>query len=51
MARELERESAVSSALALCHQFTVHGDVFERVQVFKYLGCLLAQDDNDTQAV
>ncbi len=49
--RKMQRESAVSSALVLCRQFTVHGDVLERVEVFKYLGCLLAQDDNDAQAI
>jgi len=32
-------------------QFTVHGDVLERVEVFRYLGCLLSQDDDDIQAV
>ena len=30
---------------------TVHGDVLEQVKVFKDLGRLLAQDDNDIQAV
>ncbi len=37
--------------MALRHQFTIHGDVLERVEVFKYLGRLLAQDDNDAQAI
>ncbi len=32
-------------------QFLVQGDVLECVEVFKYLGCLLAQDDNDAQAI
>ena len=49
--RKLQRELAVSSALALRRQYTVHGDVLERVKVFKYLGCLLVQDDDDAQAV
>jgi hypothetical protein len=31
--------------------FTAYGDKLERVEVFKYLGRLLAYDDNDTQAV
>ena len=44
-------DMAVRSALALRQQFTVHGDVLERVEVFWYLGCLLSQDDNDIQAV
>jgi hypothetical protein len=42
---------AVRSALALCQQFTVHGDVLERVEVFRYLSRLLSQDDDDIQAV
>jgi hypothetical protein len=29
----------------------VHGDVLEHVEVFRYLGRLLSQDDNDIQAV
>ena len=37
--------------MALRRQFTIHGDVLERVEVFKYLGRLLAQDDNDAQAI
>ena len=49
--RRVQREVAVASALALRCTFTVHGDVLERVEVFKYLGCLLAQDNNDVQAV
>jgi hypothetical protein len=49
--RKKQREAAVTSALALRKQFSVHGDVLERVEVFKYLGCLLAQDDDDTQAI
>ncbi len=44
-------KTAISSALALCQQFTVHGDVLERVEVFKYLGRMMAQDDNDIQAI
>ena len=49
--RKQQREAAVTSALALRQQFSVHGDVLERVEVFKYLGRLLAQDDDDIQAV
>ena len=46
-----QREMAISSALALRQQFTVHGDVLEQVEVFKYLGWMMAQDDDDIQAV
>ncbi len=49
--QKLQRELAVRSALALRRQFSVHGDVLECVEVFKYLGCLLAQDDDDAQAI
>jgi hypothetical protein len=46
-----QRETAISSALALRQQFTVHGDVLERVEVFKYLGRMMAQDNNNIQAI
>jgi hypothetical protein len=42
---------AVSSALALCQQLTVCRDVLERVEVYKYLGRLMAQDDDNIQAI
>ena len=45
------RVCAVRSALALRQQFTVHGDVLEGVEVFRYLGRMLLQDDDDIQAV
>jgi hypothetical protein len=47
----LQWESAISSALALRRQFNVDGTVLERVEVFKYLGRLLVQDDDDAQAI
>jgi hypothetical protein len=50
-ARRHQRDMAVRSALALHQQFTVHGDVLERVEVLRYLGRQLSQDDDDTQAV
>jgi hypothetical protein len=49
--RQLQRESAVFSALALRRKFTINGSVLERIKVFKYLGCLLAQDNDDAQAI
>ncbi len=51
MERRKQREMAISSALALRQQFTVHGDVLERVEVFKYLGRMMAQDNDDIQAI
>ncbi len=49
--RRAQRESVVASALALRRQFTVHGDALECVEVYKYLGRLLAQDNDDAQAI
>jgi hypothetical protein len=46
-----QREAAVTLALALQQQFSVNGEVLEWVEVFKYLGRLLAQDDDDIQAI
>jgi hypothetical protein len=51
MARGHQQESTVVSALALCCQFTVHGDALEKVEVFKYLNRMMAQDNNDVQAM
>jgi hypothetical protein len=44
-------EAVVTSVLALCQQFTVCGNVLEQVEVYKYLGRMMAQDDDDTQAL
>jgi hypothetical protein len=41
----------VASALALRQQFSVQGNVLERVEVFKYLGRLMSQDDDNIQAI
>jgi hypothetical protein len=49
--RRKQHETAISSALALRQQFTVRGDVLEHVEVFKYLGRMMAQDDDDIQAI
>ncbi len=38
-------------ALALQQQFCVDGEVLKWVEVFKYLGRLLAQDNDDIQAI
>ncbi len=38
-------------ALALRHEFNVDRTVLEWVEVFKYIGRLLAQDDDDAQAI
>ncbi len=49
--RRHQWDMAVRSALALRQQFMVHGDVLERVEIFRYLGRLLSQDDDDIQAM
>ena len=44
-----QRKTAISSALALRQQFIVRRDVLEHVGVFKYLGRMMAQEDNNNQ--
>jgi hypothetical protein len=46
-----QQEAAVTAALVLRQQFTIHGNVLERVEVYKYLVRMMAQDNDDTQAV
>ncbi len=50
MDRRLQK-SAVSLILALRCEFIVNGSILEHVEVFKYLKCLLAQDNDDAQAI
>ena len=49
--RRRQWETAVTAALALRQQYTIHGDVLERVEVYKYLGRMMAQDNDDAQAI
>jgi hypothetical protein len=49
--RRKQHETAISSALALRRQFTIHGDVLEHIEVFKYLGRMMAQNNDDIQAI
>jgi hypothetical protein len=49
--KRVQPKAAVTLALALRCTFTVHGDLLEQVEVFKYLGRLLAQDNDDVPAV
>ena len=49
--RRRQQEARVNAALALRRQFEADGDALERVEVFKYLGRLLSQHDDDAQAV
>jgi hypothetical protein len=49
--RRTQRDSAITSALALRQLVYVEGDVLEKVDSFRYLGKILAQDDEDVRAV
>ncbi len=51
VARKVQHAAAKRAHLTLRQTFTAYGKELERVEVFKYLGRLLAYDDNDTQAV
>ena len=50
-AQRVQHEAAATSIKALEECFTAYNEELERVEVFKYLGCLLAFNDNDTQAI
>ncbi len=49
--RRTQRDLAVSVALALRKLFHVEGEVLEKVDLFRYLGRILAQEDDDLWAV
>jgi hypothetical protein len=49
--RKRQHAAAVHSQEALGHSFTVYGEELERVEVFKYLGQLIVDDNADTQAM
>ena len=50
-ARRAQHAAAATSIKALKACFTVYKEELERVEVFKYLGLLLAFNDNDSQAM
>ncbi len=41
----------MDASLALQWQVFLNGDVLDQVEVFKYLGRMLSQDNNDAQVV
>jgi hypothetical protein len=49
--RKRQHAAAVRSQEALGRLFTAYGEELERVEVFKYLGRLIAYDNADTQAM
>jgi hypothetical protein len=51
VARKAQHAAAECAHLALSQTFTAYGKELERVEIFKYLGRLLAYNNSDTQAV
>ncbi len=49
--KKVQHEAAETARVALARSFTAYRDKLEKVEVFKYLGRLLAYDDNNTQAM
>ena len=47
----MQRDSAITSALALRLLFYIEGEVLKKVESFRYLGRILAQDDENVRAV
>jgi hypothetical protein len=50
-AKKKQHEAAEAARVALQKSITAYGDDLERVEVFKYLGWLLAYDNNGSQAM
>jgi hypothetical protein len=48
---KMQHEAAETARVALAQSFTAYRDKLERVEVFKYLGRLLAYDNSNTQAM
>ena len=49
--QQVQREAAVRLERAIAQKFTAYGKELENVEVFKYLGRLIAMDDIDNQAI
>jgi len=49
--RQEQRDMAINRALALHQLFYVNGDVLGKVHVFRYLGHIMSQDDDNIRAV
>jgi hypothetical protein len=49
--RKKQHEATETAQVALARTFTAYGEDLKRVEVFKYLGRLLAYDDNNSQAM
>jgi hypothetical protein len=51
VARKAQHAAAERAHVALPQMITAYGNELERVELFKYLGRMLAYNDNDAQAV
>jgi hypothetical protein len=49
--KKVKHEAVETARVTLAQSFMAYGDELERVEVFKYLGWLLAYDNNNTQAM
>ncbi len=49
--QQVQHEIPATARQSLQTHFYAYGEELERVKVFKYLGWLLAYDNNDTQAI
>ncbi len=49
--QQVQHEIAATARQSLQMHFYAYGEELKKVEVFKYLGWLLAYDDNDTQAI
>jgi hypothetical protein len=49
--KKVQHDAAETTRVALAQLFTRYGDELERVEVFKYLGQLLAYDNKATKAM
>ena len=50
-ARKLQHRATAASMEALQQELTTYGEELGRVEIFKYLGRLIAYDDNNAQAM
>jgi hypothetical protein len=49
--RRMQHEATEAARIALARMFTAYSEDLERLETFKYLGRLLAYDNNDSQAM
>ena len=47
----MQHRAAAVSIVALQQELTIYGEKLEWVEAFKYLGRLVASDDNDVQSM